>query len=189
MRYETGLDWLIQGYKNWIKDLSHDREVYFVTFQFAQLPGSERSALDAMRKEIERFYAVLLTNVIRRPKRASLKDFPTLFAVPDRPVSKRKSTYRFGHTVPNTGTHFHAVLGIPKVSRLKGSDLVDHIRQNKARYLGNHGKINGIHAQQIEYSRKKGLADYAFKHIKRRSFSLDDVLILPKSQSELSHRN
>ena len=29
------------------------------------------------------------------------------------------------------------------------------------------------------------LVDYAFKHIKRKSFSLDDILILPKSQSEL----
>jgi hypothetical protein len=50
-------------------------------------------------------------------------------------------------------------------------------------YLGQHGKLTNIHVRRVKQLRD-GIVDYLFKHIKRRSFSLDQVLILPQSVSE-----
>jgi hypothetical protein len=83
--------------------------------------------------------------------------------------------------------HFHVFLAVPQVSRLE-CDLIGHIYQNKKRYLGNQGKIMKIDVRPVE-DLDGGLVDYTFKHIKRRSFSLDDILILPKSQSELEPKS
>jgi hypothetical protein len=84
--------------------------------------------------------------------------------------------------------HFHVfLLAVPQVSRLE-CDLIGHIYQNKKRYLGNQGKIMKIDVRPVE-DLDGGLVDYTFKHIKRRSFSLDDILILPKSQSELEPKS
>ena len=176
---------LIEGYRDWIKERdASDMDVYLVTFQFNHLCANGKTALEIMSKEIERFYVALLSDVVRRPRRASnLANLPQLIAIPDRPTSKRISTHRLSDILPNDGLHFHVFLTIPQVSRLK-DDLITHIRQNKKRYLGNQGKIMKIDVRPVE-DLDGGLVDYTFKHIKRRSFSLDDILILPRSHSEL----
>jgi hypothetical protein len=176
---------VISAYGNWIKENSENSlQVYLVTFQFNHLGKNGIAALEFMRKEIERFYVVLLSNVVRRPRRPShLVKLPRLIAIPDRPTSKRISTYSLSDVRPNDGVHFHALIAIPKVSRLRG-DLFKHIQRNKMRFLGNQGKIMNIDVRPIGDPDGR-LVDYAFKHIKRKSFSLDDILVLPKSQSEL----
>ena len=176
---------IIGAYCNWIKEnIETGMKVYLVTFQFNHLGKNGIAALDIMRKEIERFYVVLLSNVVRRPRRPSLLvKLPRLIAIPDRPTSKRISTYSLSDVRPNDGVHFHAFIAIPQVSRLQ-EDLVKHIQRNKMRFLGNQGKIVNIDVRPIVDPDGR-LVDYTFKHIKRRSFSLDDILILPKSQSEL----
>jgi hypothetical protein len=52
------------------------------------------------------------------------------------------------------------------------------------RYRGNQGKITKIDVRPVQDLDGR-LMDYTFKHIKRRSFSLDDILVLPRSHSEL----
>jgi hypothetical protein len=71
---------------------------------------------------------------------------------------------------------------IPRKSRLKGK-LGRHIRRNRSRYLGQHGKLAKIHVRCVKQLDGR-VTDYLFKHIKRRTFTLDDVLILPQSLSE-----
>jgi hypothetical protein len=180
---------LIEGYRGWIKEQSENgMDVYLATFQFNHISANQKTALDIMRKEIERFYVVLLSDVVRRPRRAAhLVNLPQLIGIPDRPTSKRVSTNCLSDIRPNDGVHFHIFVAIPFIFRLQ-EDLVRHIRQNKMRYLGNHGKIMKIDVRPVE-NLDGGLVDYTFKHIKRRSFSLDDMLILPKSQSELEPKS
>jgi hypothetical protein len=180
---------IIGGYQYWIKDNSETgKEIYLVTFQFNHISANPKTALDIMRKEIERFYVVLLLDVVRRPRRAAhLDNLPQLIAIPDRPTSKRASTHRLSDIRPNDGVHFHIFLAIPQVSRLK-EDLATHIQQNEMRYRGNQGKIMKIDVRPVANLDGR-LVDYTFKHIKRRSFSLDDILILPRSQSELKPRS
>ena len=64
-------------------------KIYLVTFQFNHLGKNGIAALEIMRKEIERFYVVLLSDVVRRPRRLShLVKLPRLIAIPiDRPAS------------------------------------------------------------------------------------------------------
>ena len=161
--------------------------VYLVTFQFNHISANQKTALDIMRKEIERFYVVLLSDVVRRPRRAAhLVNLPQLIGIPDRPTSKRISTHRLSDIRPNDGVHFHVFVAIPQVSRLK-DDLITHIRQSKKRYLGNQGKITKIDVRPVSDLDGR-LVDYTFKHIKRRLFFLDDILVLPRSHSELEPR-
>jgi hypothetical protein len=176
---------IIGEYGNWIKENSENgMKVYLVTFQFNHLGKNGIAALEIMRKEIERFYVVLLSDVVRRPRRLShLVKLPRLIAIPDRPTSKRISTHSLSDVLPNGGVHFHVFIAIPQASRLQ-VDLVKHIRRNKMRFLGNQGKIMNIDVRPVADPDGR-LVDYTFKHIKRKSFSLDDILILPKSQSEL----
>ena len=136
-----------------------------------------------MKNEIERFYATLVTRVVSRPRRVSqMAKLPLLTATPDQPVGKRTSTYSLADIRPNNGLHVHALVTIPHKSRLQ-ENLVEHIQQNEKRYRGNHGKITRIDVRPaVDYGR---LVDYTFKHIKRRTFTLDEILILPKSRSEL----
>ena len=175
---------IINGYESWIRQNSENgSEVYLVTFQFKHLSSNGQITLDAMKKEIERFYKTLLTSVVRRPRRVSqMIKLPQLIAIPDRPVFKRVSTYRLADILPNDGLHFHAIVTIPHKSRMQ-EDLVEHIQQNGKRFRGNQGKISKIDVRPVELNGR--LVDYTFKHIKRETFTLDDILILPKSRSEL----
>lgn len=179
------LEDIIRGYESWVRQNSENgSEIYLVTFQFNHLSANEKIALDAMKREIERFYATLLTNIVRRPRRASqMVNLLQLIAIPDRPVGKRVSTYRLAEARQNDGLHVHALVRMPHKSRLQ-KDLVEHIHEKEMRYCGNHGKITKIDVRPaVDYGR---LVDYTFKHIKRRTFTLDDILILPKSRSELA---
>jgi hypothetical protein len=179
------LEEIIRGYESWIRQNSENgSKIYLVTFQFNHLSSNGEIALDGMKREIERFYATLVTNVVRRPRRASqIIKLPQLIAIPDRPVFKRVCTYRLADILPNNGLHVHALVTIPHKSRLQ-EDLVEHIQENEMRYRGNQGKIMKIDVRSV-IDLNGALIDYTFKHIKRRTFSLDDILILPKSRSEL----
>jgi hypothetical protein len=182
MYYQDYIKDLIKGYKNWIirgDDIDH--VTYFATFQFHPLRLDAERARETMKNGIERFYSVLLTNVVRRPKRP--EDFVRLIAVPDRPVAKRIRTYRLADIRPNDGLHFHAFIRLPVRSRLR-CGLDAHVREHEGRYVGSQRIISKIDIRPIT-DLKGSLVDYTFKTIKRRTGSLDDLLILPKSRSEM----
>ena len=136
-----------------------------------------------MLQEVERFYRTLLTRLIRRPTRATQQSrLPLLIGVPDRPVAKWQSTATLADIALNDGIHFHAILATPRKSRVKRG-LRRHIKRHQAVYLGSHGKLSRIHVRRVSQLENR-IVDYLFKHIKRNSFSLDDVLVLPKSVRE-----
>ena len=141
---------IIRGYENWIRQNSENgSEIYLVTFQFNHLSINGKIALDAMKREVERFYATLVTNVVRRPRRASqMVKLPQLIAIPDRPVGKRVSTHRLADIRPNNGLHVHSLVTMPHKSRMQ-EDLVGHIQQNEKRYRGNQGKIMKIDVRPV----------------------------------------
>jgi hypothetical protein len=156
---------------------------YFLTFRFEELGTTEEIALKRMRKEIEQFYAVLLPNVVRRlPQRGTpWVNLPQLIAMPDRPVASRVNTNGLAYTGPNHGLHYHAIVTIPKSSRLQ-EGLVEHIQHNKRRYCGKQGCLIKIKVRPILDCKRRSV-DYTVKHIKRRTFSPDDILDLPRRRS------
>src|ERR1700753_3699131 len=101
---------LIDGCDEWIAQL-HERnhEISFLTFLFNPLHCGDKARLEIMEKELQRFYAVLLTRVTRTPKRKSHQGrLPILISVPDRPVHRWKGGYRLSEVRPNDGVHCHA---------------------------------------------------------------------------------
>jgi hypothetical protein len=178
---------LIAAYEEWIQDTinTDESKVYFLTFLFNHLGGKPRATLITMQQEVDYFYRTLLTRLIRRPRREEQRTrLPMLIAVPDRPVNKYHHATSLADITPNTGVHMHAILVIPKVSRLE-QPLRRHIRRHPELYLGAHGKLRKIHVRRVKQLEDR-VIDYTFKHVKRRTFSFDDVLILPRAADELS---
>ena len=175
---------MIEGYTVWVQEyLDSGWKVYFLTFQFNHLGMHKRVTVLTMQRELERFYRTLLTRLIRRPARASQQNrLPLLIGVPDSPVNKHQSTATLADIRPNMGIHFHAILAIPRKSRLK-CGLIRHIKQHQTVYLGRDGKLARIHVRRVRQLEDR-IVDYLFKHVKRGTFSLDDVLILPRSVDE-----
>jgi hypothetical protein len=170
---------VIKGYTEWVQGyLDCGWKVYLLTFKFRELGGHKQATVFTMQTEVKRFYATLLTRVNRWPNRESQRHrLPVLIGAPDSPVFKHHGTATVVELSRNLGMHFHAILTIPGKSRLK-TGLKKHIKENEPKYLGHHGKLIDIHARRVKHQKQK-IVDYLFKHIKRDTFTLDDVLILP----------
>ncbi len=155
-----------------------------VTFMFEPLPGSEATVLRQMFVEVERFHRSLLTRVVRKPRSAKgMSKAPRLFAFPDRPVFKHQKQ-ALEAVVVNDGLHLHAVVLVPRQSRL-GTGLKKHVRENERLYLGNHGKLRRVDVQRLKPGTEAKVVDYSAKTWRRGRMSMDDVLVLPRSASEL----
>ncbi len=100
-----------------------------------------------------------------------------MIGAPDSPVFKRRPSSRFADLAPNEGMHYHFLLGEPPISRLK-IPLDQHIVEKQNLYVGNRGLVRIVDLRPVT-DVGKNLADYTFKHIKRGTYNLDDILILP----------
>jgi hypothetical protein len=73
---------------------------------------------------------------------------------------------------------------VPRKSRL-GTGLKKHVRENERRYLGNHGKLRRVDVQRVKRGTEPEAVDYSAKTWRRGRMSMDEVLVLPRSASEL----
>ena len=83
----------------------------------------------------------------------------------------------------NDGLHMHAILGMPLKSRFKNETISMHVERKRHTYIKT--PLREIHFKPIEADMTK-VTDYALKTIKRGTCRWEDILILPKSPSELS---
>jgi hypothetical protein len=150
-----------------------------MTFQFKPLPGRRRSILTQMHREIDRFYSTLVNGILHHPSSPSQARYcPRLILVPDLLTAKRQKK-SLPEVSINDGMHFHALLLlIPSKSRLN-SDLLYFIQHKCITH-----RLLRIDATAI-HSNIPTVVDYVFKSIKRRKFSIDDIVIYPKSTTEL----
>jgi hypothetical protein len=155
---------------------------YLMTFMFHPLSGSTQAKLQSMKDAVYRFYATFLTRVVRKPKSVfHAGDRPLLFAAPDYPVPKRKKQSPSDFAI-NDGLHFHGIMVVPLKSRLK-EDLIGHLQSRFLTYVKS--PLKRIETALIE-NRAGFVTDYAFKSVKRNRFSVDDVILLPKSRAEIA---
>jgi hypothetical protein len=85
----------------------------------------------------------------------------------------------------NGGLHFHALVLVPPLSRLKGS-LPDHFDGNRDLYAGSGGSVQRIDVRAVveHYER---VVDYVLKAVLNGRLSYDDaVLVLPRARGELN---
>ncbi|CAN7472823.1 hypothetical protein [Mesorhizobium caraganae] len=165
-------EWVGRGWEPWL-----------LTFTYKQLDGSPAIVISRMKSEIERTFASVTTRVVRRPNSPSqFKNLPIWICSPDYPVYKRdKGSFR--DNAVNDGLHFHGVGLMPPVSRMTES-LEDHIDNYQTMYSGAHRDLFRVHVQAIE-DEVAEVAGYALKGIENPRINPDDVLILPRTRSEM----
>jgi hypothetical protein len=166
----------------WITEyLASDWEVYHAVFMFHHIPGSPQEKMRQMHKDISSVYGTLASRVVRKPTSAKFAHLlPKAVFFPDVPCLKREKQPLRDVKV-NDGIHVHGIILVPRKNRLKGP-LDEHFHQKKKVYV--RGNIARIHLRPIT-SEELFVVDYAGKAIKRRRFSYDDILILPKTSNEL----
>jgi hypothetical protein len=103
---------------------------------------------------------------------------------PDLPVPKREKK-SLGDVSINDGLHYGGIVLTPPVSRFESS-LDEHFRDAQDEYIND--KLERIHAKPIT-SNPIYVMDYAAKTYKRCRVSDEDVIIVPKSGSELPLRS
>jgi hypothetical protein len=179
---------LMEGYTRMITDrLDLGWSCYLVTFMFDQIPGARAAVMDRMKDEVQLVYSTLLTRVHRKPRTAPADQLLVLIGSLDLQVYKRDRS-----SVPdafrNSGLHFHGLVLMPPVSRLKES-LADHFRTNFDLYAGRARSVERIHVEPVTRDPDR-VVDYVFKTVFRGRLSHDDaVLVLPRARSELPSRS
>jgi hypothetical protein len=136
-----------------------------------------------MKDELHRVYATFLTRTHRKPRTASPDELPVLIGAADLQVPKRDRNSS-PLVLCNGGLHFHAVLLVPRDSRL-GHPVDEHFRTHEATYLGKHRSIQTLDVRPVTETHER-MVDYVFKTILRRRVVYGEgVLILPRARREL----
>jgi hypothetical protein len=176
---------LIRHYGAWVKQyLDEGWDGYLFSFLFQQLPGSLKTKTQLMELEILRWYGRLATRSVRKPRSPQWAPLlPKGIFVPDLPVFKR-SKQDLRDVVINDGLHVHGIVVANRFGRIS-EPLDEHFSKNLEKYLT--GNLRYIDIERI--TRTAGyVTEYAMKGLKRPIFSMDHVLVLPKTLGELPDR-
>jgi hypothetical protein len=176
---------LINGFNSMIIDrVQAGWQPYFVTFMFRHISGGMSKRTAIMTSEVCRVYSQLLTRIIRNPNAPSYQQLlPYLMASPDLPVPKRGLKASLRDLTINGGLHFHGVLILPPEDRCRlGRHLLAHLHEKESLYCPPDFPLLQIDARSMSTPM---LADYVLKQIKRGNVAYDDLLILPRSRSEV----
>jgi hypothetical protein len=183
---------LIEGYGEFLRQQwKAGWDVYLFTFAFKQLPGSRDAKLVQMFQEITKVYGRLVTRTVRNPRSPRWAAIlPRAVFVADRPVPKRNNLKRNKLKcnkrllLPNDGLHVHGLVSANRLGRIR-VPLDKHFCKRMDDYLIDH--IEDIDIQKITHDHAY-VGGYGAKGLKNRSFSSDDVLVLPKGLDELANK-
>lgn len=177
------LQLMIGGYSRLVSDRMEDGwSAYLVTLVFDHLRGPRASVLGQMRDEVQRVYSTFVTRTHRKPNTVPTHHLPVMIAVADLPVVKSVPSNE--RTFCNGGLHYHAVLLVPPVTRLK-EPVAEHFNDQADLYAGLKKLVARIHVRPIT-STPEYVVDYVFKTILRGRVSYDDaVLVLPRASGEV----
>jgi hypothetical protein len=176
---------LIHHYGAWVQQqIDEGWDGYLFSFMFHQLPGSIRTKTQQMEQEIARWYGRLATRTVRKPRSPLWAPLlPKGIFVPDLPVYKR-SKQDLRDVVINDGLHMHGIGVANRWGRI--SEPLDvHFAERLDEYLTSN--LRHIDVEHITHMAKY-VTGYGMKGLKRPTFSLDNILILPKTLGELPDR-
>jgi hypothetical protein len=137
-----------------------------------------------MNQEINTVYTKLASRVVRDPRSPKWAHLlPRGVFFPDGPAFKRQKQTLQEATV-NGGLHIHGVVVATKEGRMK-EGLDEHFSANRRLY-----RTPNLYRIDVEPIRSDApsVTDYAGKAVKKRRFSDDDILILPKTLDELPNK-
>ncbi|MBM2711072.1 hypothetical protein JQK88_07380 [Mesorhizobium caraganae] len=183
----TPMEHLIAGYGYMFRErVRQGWQPTFLTFTFNHLRGSPANVAWQMRDELERVYAMVLTRIERKPRHVPTDSLPLWVCSPDFPVAKAEKGHLRDAKV-NDGRHLHAIAAVPPWSRMKET-LGGHFHECQVQYTGNDKRLFRIEAEPITHN-GWFVTDYALKGMKSPRVGYDEVLILPRSRSELAQRS
>lgn len=176
---------LMAAYGGWMEELESQGFVpYFLSFMFSHIRGSALTVERVMREEVERVYGLSLTHLIRRPHSAAQRDLlPRWIGCPDYPVGKGASG-SFRDVSVNAGRHVHVLAMIFRASRLMVPFHL-HIREQSELY--ERAPLYRLHAEPVR-DRLAYVGEYGLKQIGRGRATSDDLIILPRSSSEMARQ-
>jgi hypothetical protein len=174
---------IVQAYGSMFRKLT-DRgwDGYLMTVMFRHIPGSVDIKIRQMHEGVSTVYGKLACRVVRKPTSENWACLlPQGVFFPDVPAY-RQSRKTPSDVSVNDGMHMHGIMFAITTPRFK-QPLDQHFLENERLYVK--GNIHRIHVEPITH-KEQFVVDYAGKAIKRKRFSTDDVLILPKALSEVA---
>jgi len=176
-RYIAGIGQMVTDY------IEQGFEAYMVSFMFRLTLLESGTKDQQMRDEVSRVYARFITECVRNPWSEKNRDNrPVLFGCQDWPVWKRNKKDRL-MSLPWEGAHWGSILLVPPRVRLK-QGVKDHFERYKRHvYIRPGMPLSRIHVEHITYEPRLAV-EYTLKSLPHRKCSMDDLFILPFSQSE-----
>lgn len=173
---------LLNGYQQWVGSYIHEGwKPYEITFMYHQLPGSTKSILEQMKQELHRVNSRLVTRFHRDPRsKIGFECIPRMMLFPDLPVYKHEKKSIQDVSI-NDGLHYGGIALTSPISRCQTS-LDDHFTDDQEKYLNK--KLERIFVKPITHSHNY-VTDYVMKAIKNGRMSEEDIVILPRTSSEL----
>jgi hypothetical protein len=152
---------------------------------FNPLRGKERAVVEQMQVEIQCFASRLLLRSNRKPNSIFHQHkIPKLYCYPDRPIFKEHKI-SVSDVKLNNGVHFHGICLEPLESRMR-VPLDVHLRESSGKYLRD-SSIKRIDARLITHD-EDDVTSYGLKAYGKGLFQHDDLLVLPRSPSEMAGR-
>jgi hypothetical protein len=174
---------LMEAYGHWIHDhMDQGWDAYLFTFEFNQLPGPSPERMRLMKEYLFRWYGRLATRIVRTPRSPKSMPFlPKAILVPDYPVPKHKKKTLMEVSV-NDGLHFHGLVLATRIGTRLQETLDVHMKLRGPTY--HTAELHHISVRPITHD-PEYVTEYGMKALKRGRFSQDDVLIFPRTVSEL----
>ena len=163
---------------------------YLLVLKFHHLGGRRNTVIAQMQREAERAHRWLCERVWRNASAPSRRPWtPRWILAPDYPVAKgtkvsARSALR--DLVPNDGLHLQGLAVMPPGGRLR-EPLDEHLGPSGTRYCPRGGPLLSLTATPIT-SDLGYVHTYNFKALMRGRASFDDVLMLPRSSTELDSK-
>ena len=174
---------IVQAYGSMFRQLTEwGWDGYLVTVMFRPIPGSVDTKIRQMHEGVSAVYGKLASRVVRKPTSKNWAYLlPQGVFFPDVPAY-RQSRKKLSDVSVNDGVHMHGIMFATTTPRFK-QPLDQHFQENERLYVK--GSIHRIHVKPLTH-KEEFVVEYAGKAIKRKRFSNDDILILPKSLSEVT---
>jgi hypothetical protein len=172
---------LIEGWTALVSSYTDEGwDAYLVSILFHEMAGSRQAKKAQMNQAVERIYNRLATRMVRNPRSGgwagSMRYLPMGIFLPDFPVPKRRNDAKstIEDVSINDGMHMGGILLGNRWGRIRDS-LTRHFSQKKDLYES--GTVRSIGVKRITHDLDRAV-DYTFKSLRRRTSTLDDVLIL-----------
>lgn len=176
---------LVDAYISMVEDRAAGGwEAYLLTLMFNQLRGNERTKQRTMLKECEAIYGRLLTRFVKRPHNTPIAAMPFWLSCLDWPVNT-KNRSSMPDIMTNDGMHIHAIFMVPPNART-GKRLNEIVAEApKAFLVGEDLALSRLHVAPLERTLPKA-ALYGLKQVTRKRQTSADILVLPRSHSEVA---